>query len=56
MVQSRFGVAPPTSTTPRMLSTAILQRIECGEYPLSDKNAEALAGVLGIRANEYRAA
>jgi hypothetical protein len=38
------------------LSTTILHRIERGEYPLSDNNAEALAGVLGISAGEYHAA
>ncbi|QEN17594.1 transcriptional regulator (plasmid) [Mycobacterium sp. ELW1] len=50
------GLTQPQAAARAQLSTAILQRIERGEYPLSDKNAEALAGVLGISATEYHAA
>jgi transcriptional regulator with XRE-family HTH domain len=38
------------------LSTAMVQRIERGEYPLSDANATTLAGLLGITAQAYRQA
>lgn len=50
------GLTQPQLAASAHIATAILQRIERGEYPLSDKNAEALAGVLGITADEYRAA
>lgn len=50
------GLTQPQAAARAQLSTAILQRIERGEYPLSDKSAEALAEVLGISADEYHAA
>lgn len=50
------GLTQPQLAASAHIATAILQRIERGEYPLSDKNAEALAAVLGIATDEYRAA
>ena len=50
------GLTQPQLAANAKIATAILQRIERGEYPLSDKNAEALASTLGITADEYRAA
>jgi transcriptional regulator with XRE-family HTH domain len=50
------GLTQPQAAVQARLSTAILQRIERGEYPLSAKNAESLADVLGITASEYHAA
>ena len=50
------GLTQPQLAANAHIATAILQRIERGEYPLSDKNADALAAILGISAAEYRAA
>ncbi|KUH91778.1 XRE family transcriptional regulator [Mycobacterium sp. IS-1556] len=50
------GLTQPQLAAKAQLSTAILQRIERGEYPLSDRNAGALAVVLGITVDQYRAA
>lgn len=50
------GLTQPQLAATARLSTQIVQRIEGGEYPLSEANAEALARVLGITADEYRAA
>lgn len=40
------GLTQPQAAARAQLSTAILQRIERGEYPLSDKSAELLRGCL----------
>lgn len=50
------GLTQPQLAAKAQLSTAILQRIERGEYPLSDKHSEALASVLGIAIDQYSAA
>lgn len=50
------GITQPQLAAQARLSTVIVQRIEKGEYPLSDRNAETLAGLLGISVEEYRAA
>lgn len=50
------GLTQPQLAAAAHIATAILQRIERGEYPLSDSNAEALSGVLGIEVGTYRAA
>ena len=50
------GLTQPQLAASAGLSAQIVQRIEGGEYPLSDGNAEVLARVLGITAREYRAA
>ena len=50
------GLTQPQLAANAHIATAILQRIERGEYPLSDRNAEALARVLGITTDAYKAA
>ncbi len=50
------GLTQPQLAARAHIATAILQRIERGEYPLSDKSAESLAAVLDIAADTYRAA
>lgn len=50
------GLTQPQLAANVHIATAILQRIERGEYQLSDANAAALAAALGVTVDEYRAA
>lgn len=50
------GLTQPQLAAAAGMSTAMVQRIERGEYPLSDGNATILAGLLGITAQTYRQA
>lgn len=50
------GLTQPQLAAAARLSTAVVQRIERGEYPLSDGNAAILADLLGINAHTYRQA
>lgn len=50
------GITQPQLAAQARLSTVMVQRIEKGEYPLSDRNADTLSNLLGISAGEYRAA
>jgi transcriptional regulator with XRE-family HTH domain len=48
------GLTQPQLARAAQIPTVTIQRIERADYPLSDKNAEAIAGVLGIGSAEYR--
>ncbi|MBI3216985.1 MAG: transcriptional regulator [Mycobacterium sp.] len=50
------GMTQPQLGAAAHIATSIVQRIERGEHPLSDSNAEVLSGVLGIPAGTYREA
>lgn len=50
------GLTQPQMAAAAQLSTAMVQRIERGEYPLSDSTADTLAGLLGINRQTYREA
>ena len=50
------GLTQPQLAAAAHMPTVTVQRIERADYPLSDKNAEAIAGLLGITVDEYRAA
>ena len=50
------GLTQPQLAATAHLPTVTIQRIERADYPLSDKNAEVIANVLGISVQEYRAA
>lgn len=48
------GLTQPQLAARAQIPTATVQRIERGEYPLSDQNAEALASLLDISPQVYR--
>lgn len=50
------GRTQPQLAAAAGIPTAIVTRIERADYPLSDTNAHTLATVLGISAEEYKAA
>lgn len=50
------GLTQPQLAAAAGVPTSVVQRIERADYPLSDKNAEAIANVLGVGVDEYRAA
>lgn len=50
------GLTQPQLAAKAQLPTATVQRIERGEYPLSDANADKLAELLGITSPTYRQA
>ena len=50
------GLLQPGLARRAGLSTSMVQRIEAGQYPLSEPHAEKLSSVLGVDVGEYRAA
>lgn len=48
------GLTQPQLARAAQLPTVTIQRIERADYPLSDKNAEAIAAVLAITTEQYR--
>lgn len=48
------GLTQPQLAARAQLPTATVQRIERGEHPLSDVNAETLSDLLGISPQTYR--
>lgn len=50
------GLLQPELARRAGLSTSMVQRIEAGQQPLTEVNAEKLSSVLGVDVGEYRAA
>ncbi|WP_241474337.1 helix-turn-helix transcriptional regulator [Mycolicibacterium neoaurum] len=48
------GLTQPQLAAQAQLPTATVQRIERGEHPLSDANADTLSGLLGVSPQTYR--
>jgi hypothetical protein len=48
------GLIQPQLARAAQIPTATIQRIRTRGLPLSGKNAEAIAGVLGITVEKYR--